>query len=205
MGEDGKKRSRRRRTSGTSRLRLALATEGPAWSCLDDDPAVMARQVARAVDRNVALPASSCTATVMLSDDAHVRLLNRQWRGLDKPTNVLSFPSASSPAPAPSRRGARRAPPACHIGDLILAEETLAREAVSLGIPARDHFRHLVLHGLLHILGYDHDSDDEAEEMEALETRLLATLGVADPYTDSEPVTRSATRQAAMKPGGPSR
>ena len=112
--------------------------------------------------------------SLCLTDDAEVRALNARWRGVDKPTNVLSFPSAP-----PERTG--EAP---MLGDIALAYETLAREAEESGASLADHFRHLVAHGFLHLIGYDHQSDEEAERMEALEKRILARLGVADPYAD---------------------
>ena len=110
--------------------------------------------------------------SLCLTDDAALRALNARWRGIDKPTNVLSFPSSS--------RGHLR--DATMLGDIALAYETLAREAENLGVPLADHYRHLIAHGFLHLIGYDHETDAEAERMEALETRILARLGAADPY-----------------------
>ena len=98
----------------------------------------------------------------------------RTWRGLDKPTNVLSFPGSGSPSP----KGVR------HLGDLALAFETLAREAAEEQKSLADHVTHLIVHGTLHLLGYDHEADADAEEMEALEVAALARLGIADPYRD---------------------
>jgi probable rRNA maturation factor len=110
--------------------------------------------------------------SLCLADDAALRALNARWRGVDKPTNVLSFPSAPSGGVAD----------AFTLGDIVLAYETLAREAEDLGVPLADHYRHLLAHGFLHLIGYDHESDVEAGRMEALETRILARLGAADPY-----------------------
>ena len=101
-----------------------------------------------------------------------LRALNARFRGIDRPTNVLSFPAAE-----PGRPGKARA-----LGDIALAFETLEREAAELAIPLADHYRHLIAHGFLHLIGYDHETDTEAERMEALETRILARLGAADPY-----------------------
>ena len=101
-------------------------------------------------------------------------MLNARWRGLDKPTNVLSFPAAPADQLLDSAT----------LGDVALAFETLAREAETSGVSFADHYRHLVTHGFLHLIGYDHETDDEAGRMEALETRILARLGVADPYAD---------------------
>jgi probable rRNA maturation factor len=112
--------------------------------------------------------------SLLLTSDAEVRVLNAHWRGQDKPTNVLSFP-------APAGRPLAESPT---LGDIALAFETLAREAGESGVPLADHYRHLVAHGFLHLIGYDHQTDEEAERMEALERRVLARLGVADPYAD---------------------
>jgi probable rRNA maturation factor len=109
--------------------------------------------------------------SLCLADDAALRALNLRWRGVDKPTNVLSFPSA------PGGRAE-----SVTLGDIALAYETLTREANELGAPLADHYRHLVAHGFLHLIGYDHGSDEEAERMEALESRIMARLGAADPY-----------------------
>ena len=110
--------------------------------------------------------------SLCLADDAALRALNLRWRGVDKPTNVLSFPSAP-PGPLGD---------ATTLGDIALAFETLAREAEDLRVPLGDHYRHLLAHGFLHLIGYDHQTDPEAERMEALETRILARFGATDPY-----------------------
>jgi probable rRNA maturation factor len=111
--------------------------------------------------------------SLVLTDDAEQQVLNRDWRGIDKPTNVLSFPQIE---PFGAVSGL--------LGDIILARETLEREAVEEGVSFDDHFTHLLVHGFLHLLGYDHMDDDEALAMEGLETQILATLGVADPYAE---------------------
>jgi probable rRNA maturation factor len=111
--------------------------------------------------------------SLMLTDDREIRELNRRWRGRDTPTNVLSF--AAGPArPAPG------APVV--LGDVVLAFETVQREALAQGKPLADHFRHLVVHGVLHLLGHDHEKTREAARMERLECEILARLGVPDPY-----------------------
>jgi len=117
--------------------------------------------------------AGAAELSIVLADDAEQQALNRDWRGIDKPTNVLSFPQIAPFAPL-----------AGLVGDVILARETLAREAVAQGVGFEDHFTHLVVHGVLHILGYDHLDAAEALAMERLETQILASLGVADPYAD---------------------
>jgi probable rRNA maturation factor len=111
--------------------------------------------------------------SVIFSDDAHVRTLNAGWRGRDKPTNVLSFPAFPH-----GRRG--EVPPM--LGDVVLAAETVAAEAASEGKRLTDHVTHLIVHGVLHLIGYDHETDAEAEEMEAMERRILAGLDISDPY-----------------------
>lgn len=122
-----------------------------------------------------ALPADARgSISFVFSDDASVRTLNRTWRGKDKPTNVLSFPDGD-----PDENGA------VHLGDIVLAAETVAHEATEAAIPFEHHLTHLLLHGCLHLLGYDHMEDAEAREMEELETRILAGMGIKDPYQDA--------------------
>ena len=111
--------------------------------------------------------------SIVLTDDAEQRELNRRWRGIDQPTNVLSFPQIEPFAPV-----------AGLLGDIILARQTLERDAAEQGKPFADHFSHLVVHGFLHLLGYDHVAEAEALVMEGLETQILETLGIADPYND---------------------
>jgi probable rRNA maturation factor len=106
---------------------------------------------------------------ILLCDDARIRALNSGFRGFDKPTNVLSFPAAD----APGRRS---------LGDIAIAYETVRREADEEGKSVADHLAHMVVHGVLHLLGHDHETDAEAEEMEDLERLALERLGVADPY-----------------------
>ena len=118
-------------------------------------------------------PSEGGDLSLCLADDAALRALNLRWRGLDKPTNVLSFPAA------PLGHGGD----ATTLGDIALAYETIAREAEDLGVPLADHYRHLLAHGFLHLIGYDHETDAEADRMEALETRILTRLGVGDPYS----------------------
>jgi probable rRNA maturation factor len=117
------------------------------------------------------------TLAVLLTDDAAVRRLNAQWRHIDKPTNVLSFP--------PHDAAAQPGIPKC-LGDLAMAYETIAREARDECKPFADHLAHLAVHGFLHLLGYDHEIDAAAERMEQLERTILARLGVPDPYLANE-------------------
>jgi probable rRNA maturation factor len=121
-------------------------------------------------------------AAVALSSDAHVQELNSAYRGKDKPTNVLSFPAQSTPPPS-SISNLSNQPP--FLGDIILAFETVKREAELESKPFHQHVQHLVVHGLLHLLGYDHETDTEAGEMERHETEILGRLGVPDPYGET--------------------
>jgi len=116
---------------------------------------------------------------VMLTDDATIRTLNRDFRGIDKPTNVLSFP-------APEIGGADEDDAPRTLGDIAIAYETLRREADDEAKPFLHHLSHLAVHGFLHLIGYDHESDEEAEDMEALEVEILARLGIPDPYAERE-------------------
>jgi probable rRNA maturation factor len=118
--------------------------------------------------------------SVRLTGDDQVRALNSQWRGKDKPTNVLSFPQAD----ADDLQSVAADGPELMLGDLVLARETCVAEASEKSIPLEDHAAHLIVHGTLHLLGYDHQDDTAAEEMESREVRALARLGIADPYGD---------------------
>lgn len=121
------------------------------------------------------------SASLVLTSDAEIRALNRDWRGKDQPTNVLSFPMlAREELLALEPEG----PPEM-LGDIALAYETCAREAVEKGVSLEHHAAHLIVHGLLHLAGHDHETSvADAEAMEALETNALALIGVADPYGD---------------------
>ena len=126
------------------------------------------------------------TLAVLLTDDAAMRRLNAQWRNIDKPTNVLSFPAGPDTNPQPVRP----------LGDIAIAYETAAREADEEGKPFGDHVSHLAVHGFLHLLGYDHDNDAAAETMEQFERVILARLGVPDPYPAHEKPARENLAQA---------
>lgn len=116
---------------------------------------------------------------IRLTDDDEVHALNRDWRGKDKPTNVLSFPMH-----APEHVGALAgfAEPEALLGDIVLARETCTAEAAEKDVPLEAHAAHLIIHGMLHLLGYDHEDDSAAETMEALERQAMAGLGLHDPY-----------------------
>jgi probable rRNA maturation factor len=149
------------------KLSLDISVPSPLWRRLPRARAIARETIAAAATES---GLSEGDVSLCLADDAALRALNVSWRGIDKPTNVLSFPAA------PGRPGDAT------LGDIALAYETLAREAEDLGVSLADHYRHLLVHGFLHLVGYDHEADAEAERMETLETRILAQLGVSDPY-----------------------
>jgi probable rRNA maturation factor len=144
------------------------------WTKQRDAEATVREAIAAAVQFCDAVPPEA-EVCVVLADDRHVQDLNLQWRGQDKPTNVLSFP-------APRREGDEDEGATVMLGDIVIAYETLAREAEFEKRPFRNHLAHLTVHGFLHLLGYEHDTEDEAEDMERLEARILENLGIPDPY-----------------------
>jgi probable rRNA maturation factor len=154
------------------KLVLDISVPSGLWRGLPRARALARETIAAAIAEAGLAREGGGALSLCLADDAWLRALNLRWRGVDKPTNVLSFPSA-----APGRLAESAA-----LGDIALAYETLAREANELGVPLADHYRHLVAHGFLHLIGYDHETDAEAERMEALEIRIMARLGAADPY-----------------------
>jgi probable rRNA maturation factor len=150
---------------------------GPVVDVIIDSPRwkkhpAAARRVRRAVRSAAPAKVGKAELAVMLTDDKSIRALNLQWRGKDTATNVLSFPAAP-----PRRRSAPRP-----LGDIVIAYETTAAESRAEGKRFDHHLAHLVVHGFLHLLGYDHESDREAEDMERRERSILARLDVPDPY-----------------------
>jgi probable rRNA maturation factor len=143
---------------------IDIVVESPLWRNEPDVAAAIRRAIGEAAEMT---DAPARPLAVMLCDDAAMRELNGRWRGRPEPTNVLSFPAAGRTET---------------LGDLAIAYETAAREAKAQGKPFADHLAHLAVHGFLHLLGYDHQSDAEAVTMERLEVAILARLGVADPY-----------------------
>ncbi len=122
--------------------------------------------------------------SVVLADDAEVRTLNRAFRGQDRATNVLSFPASSS---AERQRLPTGAP--LLLGDVVLSYQTVRAEAAAQGKTLREHLGHLVVHGVLHLAGYDHQAEAETADMEALETEILERMGIRDPYLYRETLT----------------
>ena len=160
-------------------ITLEIVTEGGGWAGEPDLPDLVRRAASAAVAAAPMEPSSAeqggpLAATLLLADDAAMRELNRAWRGQDKATNVLSFPSAAPSVPGEPRE----------LGDVALAFETVAREAAQEGKSFAHHAAHLVVHGVLHLLGHDHGDDREADAMEGTEVAALASLGIADPYRE---------------------
>ena len=151
---------------------IELSVEADAWQQFSDAEAIVRRAAEAALADT---SASGVEIGVVLTDDAKMRALNRTWRGKDTATNVLSFPAPADGSTEPRL-----------LGDVVLAYETIAREAAEQRIPARDHLAHLTVHGVLHLLGHDHENDRDAETMERREREILARLGVPDPYARAE-------------------
>jgi len=154
---------------------IDVLVQSPKWKA---EP--RAASIVRKAIRNAAIAASTPRAelAIVLTNDSAIHALNRDWRGQDKPTNVLSFPALQpegewKPGDAPRM-----------LGDIAIAYETMRREADEEQKPFDHHLSHLAVHGFLHLIGYDHENDGDAEEMEALETQILAHLGIPDPYAD---------------------
>jgi probable rRNA maturation factor len=155
-------------------LDVDIVREAGAWGRIDGvEELIRSASAAVAACDEIDL-GDAATATIALGDDALVRDLNKRFRQQDKATNVLSFASPDDDDAT--------------LGDIVFALETIEREASNLGIPVAHHLQHLTVHGLLHLLGFDHLTAGEADEMERLETSILAGLGVPDPYADSDPL-----------------
>jgi probable rRNA maturation factor len=154
------------------RAAVTVIIDDQGWPKLVADPARLLRRAARAALKVARRPrgTGSFALTVALMSDRGVRRLNHDFRGKDKPTNVLSFPADR----VPGRR--------VELGDVALALGVVRREAKAQGKTAADHLAHLMVHGVLHLLGYDHETKPDAERMEKLERKALAALGIADPY-----------------------
>lgn len=163
-------------------IQIAVEDEGwpeePSLAALSEKVLVAAADFLARQERQP-FPAMPPELSLVFTGDAAIQAINAEWRGKDKPTNVLSFPAF------PLEPGKMPGP---MLGDIIIARETVEREAVDLDKSFEDHLTHLLVHGFLHIFGYDHMETDEAEEMESLETRILAALGLSDPYAGQDPV-----------------
>lgn len=160
-------------------LKIDVVVESDLWNEPRNAKSLVRRAVREAA---AALSTSDAELAIVLTHDSAIRLLNRQWRGTDKATNVLSFPT-NNPSGEPPL-----------IGDIVLAYETVDREARAQGKPFAHHLVHLAVHGYLHLLGYDHQRTKEAEAMEQLERAILRRLGIPDPYRPSAKATKPPGR-----------
>jgi probable rRNA maturation factor len=156
----------------SSGIAIDVRVEAGDWPARAKLKSLAERSLAAAVRKAKPKLAADPELSLLFTDDAHIRVLNRQYRRKDKATNVLSFPA---PPAKPKSFGPQ-------LGDLVFASETIAAEAKRDGISLADHLTHLVVHGFLHLLGYDHEVEREAVVMEGAETAILARLGIADPY-----------------------
>ena len=160
------------------------------WQTEPDADAVIHRAIATAAEIVNAGPnkaVGEAELAVMLTDDAGIRTLNNNWRGIDKPTNVLSFPALQPPGGHEPQKSKESCDAPRMLGDIAIAYETTRREADEEQKPFNHHLSHLAVHGFLHLIGYDHENDDDAEAMEGLEREILAQLGIPDPYKDRDP------------------
>jgi probable rRNA maturation factor len=148
---------------------IEVEIEDDGWASAVPAAAVLAE---RAAETALAGAKQLGNVAILLTGDDEVRDLNTRFRGKDSPTNVLSFPAPANPED--------------HLGDIALALGVMVREAREQGKPLAHHLQHLVIHGVLHLIGYDHETDGDAERMESLERQLLAGLGVPDPYAADE-------------------
>jgi probable rRNA maturation factor len=171
------------RRTAKGRCKIDVLVESGLWK----EPRVVKSLVRRAIDEAAAAVSTSrAELAIVLTNDSAIRMLNRHWRGTDAATNVLSFPAVN----------VGREPP--FIGDIVLAYETVAREAHDEGKPFAHHVAHLTVHGFLHLNGYDHQSSEDADEMETLERKILQRLAIPDPYRP--PARNAKRRQQPLNP-----
>jgi probable rRNA maturation factor len=159
-----------RREADAAAPSIDILIESALWKREPEHQAILRQAIAAA-----AREASSKRAelAIVLTNDSAIRALNRKWRGQDEPTNVLSFPAGNAGVATTN---------ATHLGDIVIAFETTAREASSEGKPFAHHLAHLAVHGYLHLLGFEHETDKEAAVMERLEAEILSQLGVPNPH-----------------------
>jgi probable rRNA maturation factor len=164
-------------TENRSSIDIDVVVDAGEWADEQELGALAERAVAAACEELGLLGSHESELSLVFTDDAKIRTLNAAWRGVDKPTNVLSFPAfpASPDRPLPPM-----------LGDVVLAYETIAREAALEQKPVDHHLCHLIVHGLLHLLGYDHETGREAAAMESAERRILDRLAIPDPYGITE-------------------
>lgn len=178
-------RNPRTATTGTTVSTALPSTEvlvvAECWQTEPDAEAVIHRAIEAAAEIADA-DVGEAEIAVMLTDDSGIRTLNSNWRGIDKPTNVLSFPALQPTGPVGPDDAPRM------LGDIAIAYQTTRKEADEERKPFDHHLSHLAVHGFLHLIGYDHENDQDAEAMEGLEREILARLDIPDPYADRERV-----------------
>lgn len=164
-------------TEAGTQKKIEVVCEYAPWRHSDAFENVVTRAALAALDAVSAAPTSGAIC-ILLADDIRLRDLNRKFRDKDRPTNVLSFPNSSSIG--------ETAPSNAVIGDIAIAFETCMHEAQSTGTPMVDHLTHLTIHGVLHLLGYNHETEVQAKAMEVLEAEVLSNLGIRNPYDLAE-------------------
>ena len=147
---------------------IDIQVASPLWQAQPRAEPIVRAAIAAAA----ALSTADGEVSILLTDDKAIRALNRDWRGIDKPTNVLSFPAPGAAAGASAKT----------LGDIVMAYETLARECDEEDRIFLHHLAHLTVHGFLHLIGYDHQTDGQADEMEGLESKIMTRLNMPDPY-----------------------
>lgn len=165
-------------------LDIDFIVEDPDWpTTLSNCQELALRAATAALTRSVTRKDVVLEVSIVLTGDDEIQTLNRDYREQDQPTNVLAFPALDDPSvlSAKSQDQSSDQPPIL-LGDVIIAVGVVQREAAQQNKPLSDHFSHLVVHGILHLVGYDHMTDDDAQDMETLETDVLAGLGIANPY-----------------------
>jgi probable rRNA maturation factor len=158
---------------------IDIAEQSGDWRSLGDAAPICHAAALAALDA-AAATLGDLELSIVLGDDALLRQLNHRWRGKDSPTNVLSFPAHDFAAALPTLRAGAT----LLLGDVVLAYGVIAREAAEQGKTLADHLAHLVVHGVLHLVGFDHEATEEAERMEGLERAVLSGIGIADPYRE---------------------
>lgn len=168
---------------------VEIAIEEDSWTALGLDPLAQASACATLI--RLGLDPAACEISLLGCDDARIATLNAEFRDKPTPTNVLSWPSEDRAAEIPGGAPLAPRPDApglpLELGDIALSYQTCAREAAAAGVSLTDHTRHLLVHGILHLLGYDHIRDKDAALMERYEVEILADMGVSDPYSDHGP------------------
>ena len=170
----------------SSGVTVDVLIESPLWEKAERDAEAVVREAISRAAAATDVGEPTVEVAVLLCDDAMIAALNAQWRGREEPTNVLSFPAPPAYDLSPSGPPASDPSVPVHLGDIAIACETVVREAREQGRTVSAHLAHLAVHGFLHLLGYDHQTDEEAEHMEALEREVLATLGISDPYASHD-------------------